>query len=324
MAKKPDTPCAGGCGKLLWSGGTSLPAGQRKCRDCRRITRTTGIEQRCGRCGEFLVLAMYSPANQRKLGSYCRPCQATYARERAAVRRTPGDDLCDECSTPTSRGRTAYGIFCEPCAAARKRARESRKVSLRRTVQRFSDITAAYERDLRTTATHCPLCSAALTDAPGRPTSKQLDHIVPICLGGTHTMGNVRIICRTCNLTRPKDGSDVTDEQLERWAQDARLVDEIKARIKERTTGKVCRCGRPLVKQSCRDCPARLEERRQRAGLGREAARMRAAGLKWREISDALRLSGPGTAYAMAWQHGDPEAKSNWPRDQRWAAPDAA
>lgn len=34
MARKPDTPCAG-CGKLLWGGSTSLPDGQRRCRDCR-------------------------------------------------------------------------------------------------------------------------------------------------------------------------------------------------------------------------------------------------------------------------------------------------
>jgi hypothetical protein len=35
MPHKPDTPCAG-CGKLLWRGPGSLPAGQRLCRECRR------------------------------------------------------------------------------------------------------------------------------------------------------------------------------------------------------------------------------------------------------------------------------------------------
>jgi hypothetical protein len=41
MAKKPDTPCAGGCGKLLWAGSSSLPAGERCCRTC-RLTRHDG------------------------------------------------------------------------------------------------------------------------------------------------------------------------------------------------------------------------------------------------------------------------------------------
>lgn len=36
MARKPDTVCAGGCGRLLWGGRTSLPAGKRTCRPCRR------------------------------------------------------------------------------------------------------------------------------------------------------------------------------------------------------------------------------------------------------------------------------------------------
>lgn len=35
MPRKPDTPCAGGCGKLLWRGTGSRPAGERKCRECR-------------------------------------------------------------------------------------------------------------------------------------------------------------------------------------------------------------------------------------------------------------------------------------------------
>lgn len=34
MARKPDTPCAG-CGKLLYGGTGSRPAGERKCRECR-------------------------------------------------------------------------------------------------------------------------------------------------------------------------------------------------------------------------------------------------------------------------------------------------
>ncbi|MFF7842842.1 hypothetical protein ACFZC6_29215 [Streptomyces ossamyceticus] len=39
MARKPDTPCAGGCGRLLWGGTGSLPAGRRMCWDCRRARR---------------------------------------------------------------------------------------------------------------------------------------------------------------------------------------------------------------------------------------------------------------------------------------------
>lgn len=38
MPHKPDTPCSG-CGKLLWGGTASLPAGERKCQACRRAAK---------------------------------------------------------------------------------------------------------------------------------------------------------------------------------------------------------------------------------------------------------------------------------------------
>jgi hypothetical protein len=165
-----------------------------------------------------------------------------------------------------------------------------------------------------------------MTGEPGHRNSKQLDHIIPIVLGGTHTIGNVRIICRTCNLSRPKDGSDLVGHQPTLWAQDLAVVAALMGDVRRKAIGgepKTCRCGRPLVGQSCRDCPARLEERRQRAELGRRAAQMRADGLKWRVISDALRLSGTGTAYALAWQYGDPEVKAIRLRDPGRASVEA-
>ena len=54
MPKKPDTPCAGGCGKLLWSGAGSKPAGERKCRDCRKVqpkTKWNSDAEHAGRKG---------------------------------------------------------------------------------------------------------------------------------------------------------------------------------------------------------------------------------------------------------------------------------
>lgn len=74
----------------------------------------------------------------------------------------------------------------------------------------YSDITAAEELALRRKARKCPECGVYMTGKPGKPNSKHLDHIVPLNAGGTHTHGNVRIVCRTCNLGRPKDGSDYT------------------------------------------------------------------------------------------------------------------
>jgi hypothetical protein len=81
-----------------------------------------------------------------------------------------------------------------------------------------SDITARQEAEMRRKARNCPLCKVRMVSEPNLPASKELDHILPIAMGGTHTLGNVRIICRRCNQRRPKDGSDYTG-QLTLWAQ---------------------------------------------------------------------------------------------------------
>lgn len=51
MARKANVLCAGGCGRLLWGGRGSLPAGKRTCRACRRLlTRPYGPRvERSGR-----------------------------------------------------------------------------------------------------------------------------------------------------------------------------------------------------------------------------------------------------------------------------------
>lgn len=62
---------------------------------------------------------------------------------------------------------------------------------------------------MRVAAKRCPLCQVRMVDQPYLPTSKELDHIVPLNVGGAHSIFNVRIICRACNVRRPKDGSDI-------------------------------------------------------------------------------------------------------------------
>jgi 5-methylcytosine-specific restriction endonuclease McrA len=309
MAKKPDTPCAGGCGRLLWSGRSSLPAGERKCRDCRRAAREDTTERRCGRCKELVPLAAFTASIHNKSGAWCRPCRAEYQRQRYRLQSGSAvhPPVCDDCGGLTVRGSTAYGKFCTRCAHERRRARESRKVSKRRTVQRYTDITAEYERELRKRTRRCRPCGVWMTSKPGRPNSKQLDHIIPIVLGGTHTVGNVRIICRTCNLTRPTDGSDLAGHQPTLWAQDLAAVELLNVAKKSERHGRRCKCGRTMVSGQCPTCPLKRKRKVISPEVGMQAARMRAAGMKWQEISDALSLSGPGTAYQVAHRFSDQE-----------------
>lgn len=111
-----------------------------------------------------------------------------------------------------------YFIGDMPRDPERERARLRIKTHRRKDWSRLTDITPEYEVSLRAKAKRCPICTVKLTDAPYLPHSKELDHIIPRCAGGTHTIGNVRIICRSCNLARPDDGSDYAGP-VTLWAQ---------------------------------------------------------------------------------------------------------
>jgi len=132
----------------------------------------------------------------------------------AAVKNEQVSTLCaeDGCERPRRLGKSPR---CSPCDdkrrdPERKRANWRARNHLRRTQYRaaFDRVTPEFENALRAKARKCPLCSTRMTDDPLKPNSKELDHIVPRNAGGTHTIGNVRIICRSCNVRRPKDGSD--------------------------------------------------------------------------------------------------------------------
>jgi len=125
----------------------------------------------------------------------------------------------------------------------------------------------------------CPLCSVGLTGKLNLPNSKHLDHIVPLNQGGTHTHGNVRIICASCNLRRPKDGSDFIG-QVTLWAQSEVPVSRMTKQEKRRYLPVKCRCaalfaapGRTLM------CPSCTED------AGRKAAELHAGGLAWPQVA---------------------------------------
>lgn len=78
MSKRPDVPCAS-CGKLLYGGTTSLPAGQRTCCPCRRAAREERAADRQAHC-----------TVGRRRGRTCLVCgkqyNATYSEQRACSR----------------------------------------------------------------------------------------------------------------------------------------------------------------------------------------------------------------------------------------------
>ncbi|ADB76163.1 hypothetical protein Gobs01_01902 [Geodermatophilus obscurus DSM 43160] len=87
MARKPDTPCAGGCGRLLWGTSTSLPPGERVCQRCRRARKNAEPDEArpeaCGYCAEPFT------SKRRGVGLWSWCCSRTCARR---LRIAEGDD----------------------------------------------------------------------------------------------------------------------------------------------------------------------------------------------------------------------------------------
>lgn len=162
-------------------------------------------------------------------------------------------------------------------ALARAKARRRNRDHIARSAA--SDITVEQELAMRRKARKCPMCGTSLTGKPGLPNSKHLDHIIPVASGGTHTHGNVRIICSRCNLRRPKDGSDYTGP-VTLWA----VLPGTVARPHGGANKATCRKGlhpwtpenievRPDGGKRCRPCRKETDRQRNQRRRGRDRGR---------------------------------------------------
>jgi len=156
----------------------------------------------------------------------CDSCSQLFVRSAqsfAQTLRSSGATRCRSCShrinqeTSNRRernNRVVWRMTNDP-RYLRLRTRENHKCHKRRVkATRYSDLRGSDIYRIKKRAKVCELCGETLSEDF---TYRHLDHIWPIHAGGTHTRDNVRVLCRSCNLKRPKDGSDVSDFQLNLW-----------------------------------------------------------------------------------------------------------
>lgn len=257
--------------------------------------------KRCSRCEEQKPLGEFYPDRRKSSGvsSQCKQCviersQERYyadpgkyrARNRARYKRRPPPEAkpCIRCEKLHAR----RSDFCSKTCADAFRGREWRhKNSRRRTRTRASDLTAADVKALLSSRTYCPCCRKRMTQHG--PRQKHLDHIVPIAIGGTHTHGNVRVICAACNLARPFNGSDLHGHQPTLWAVDARAA-QAAASLRAKRSMRVARP--PSLTTRTAQLRRRLWTERAKAAVA-----ARRLGLRWQEIADVLGYSSPGAAH---------------------------
>ncbi len=127
-----------------------------------------------------------------------------FSWESAAVVPWTRSEACLRCGKDVPEGR---GSYCSN--ECRHAAWDYHKNHRRRSAYAETDLTPEIEQDLRRRTRICVECGCHMVKRPGTPRSKELDHILSLHVGGTHTLANVRVICRKCNLSRPKDARDI-------------------------------------------------------------------------------------------------------------------
>ncbi|MBC7149012.1 MAG: HNH endonuclease [Rhizobium sp.] len=144
--------------------------------------------------------------------SYCTDgCKKVAARNAARLSSIANDNVdrsprpCAECGQEFS---TSYGdmrsVFCsEVCARKRHKrtARKKERARLRAAFVESVDPIKVFERD----KWKCQLCGCK-TPRSLRGTyddmAPELDHIMPLALGGAHSYMNTQCLCRKCNAAK--------------------------------------------------------------------------------------------------------------------------
>lgn len=162
----------------------------------------------CSKCGREQG-DNFSPNN----GGRCRPCEQerariyrqTHASETLARLHVQRAEHPEKRKTANRKWRTTHREKhnelnrnwkkAHPEAVANERAR--------RATLGPTKISASQWRILMlSTNWRCLYCWTLLTNDHNRPTSRTIDHIVPLSLGGKHEMANLAPCCARCNSSK--------------------------------------------------------------------------------------------------------------------------
>lgn len=144
-------------------------------------------------------------AEQKTCSAACRVQWANHTARQSAQRRDRRDRsprACQECGEEFT---PAYGnklrSFCSHVCgkrSAKRRQRKRERARLRMVAVEIVDPTVVFQRD----GWKCQLCGVPtprkLRGTFG-PTAPEMDHILPLALGGEHSYRNCQCACRACN-----------------------------------------------------------------------------------------------------------------------------
>jgi 5-methylcytosine-specific restriction endonuclease McrA len=155
----------------------------------------------CTKCGETKTLDEFYSQKTGKDGrrSQCRVCVKAYRKDNAEKRAVYDKQYRKDNTEKTAAYNKQYRQTTKG-KAARKNAHHKR-----RTKKREGDVTTAQLLELQQTAKSCYWCGKKLT----AKTQVHIDHYIPLSKGGGHTLSNLVVACKKCNITKnSKDPQD--------------------------------------------------------------------------------------------------------------------
>lgn len=151
------------------------------------ITSPAGIFRTCDSCSEIKPLGDFGQHRRGDKTYYRHTCRSCYNQRRRLARAQHPEQQREYDRRSYKKHREAV-IERKMVLNAKRRAWMHGITAV--TDVRLDDLV---ERD----GTACYLCGVDLDRS-----EMQMDHVIPLSRGGSHTPGNMRIACRTCNFRK--------------------------------------------------------------------------------------------------------------------------
>jgi len=205
-----------------------------KCKYCRSKEDKDYLHNRCDKKRRNKVLLEWHNKRREKLGivkaskfsniiiSNCAICNKLYTNKGKSPKRLTCSNICSTKhrsliqtgKKPKARLFKTYNckdcgqeviaktanVKCDNCFKIQRKAhKDARRKRLKGNYSELVKAIKVFERD----KWHCKLCGCIVQKKNiYAENAAEIDHIVPVSLGGVHTYSNVQTLCRKCNQSK--------------------------------------------------------------------------------------------------------------------------